>query len=70
MEVWVLQSYGVSYFLRESITVKYNDMLARSEFKHTIQHGNLRYKAYQNEGVFVLIKELFAMCIDIKLKIE
>ncbi len=70
MEVWALQSYGASYFLRELITVKCDDMLARSELKTNIQHGNLKYKAYRNEGVFVLIKELFAMCIDIKLKIE
>ncbi|PIM96932.1 DNA-directed RNA polymerase subunit beta [Candidatus Hodgkinia cicadicola] len=70
MEVWALQSYGASYFLRESITVKCDDMLARSEIKTNIQHGNLKYKAYRNEGLVVLIKELFAMCIDIKLKTE
>ncbi|PIM95454.1 DNA-directed RNA polymerase subunit beta [Candidatus Hodgkinia cicadicola] len=70
MEVWALQSYGTSYFLRELITVKCDDMSARTEIRNNIMHGNLRCKAYQNEGILVVIKELFAMCIDIKLKIE
>ncbi|PIM96484.1 DNA-directed RNA polymerase subunit beta [Candidatus Hodgkinia cicadicola] len=70
MEVWALQSYGVSYFLRESITVRCDDMLARNEMRDGIMHGDLKCKAYHNEGILVLIKELFAMCINIKLKIE
>ncbi len=44
-------------------------MLARTEIRNNIMHGNLRCKVYQNEGILVVIKELFAMCIDIKLKI-
>ncbi|PIM96223.1 DNA-directed RNA polymerase subunit beta [Candidatus Hodgkinia cicadicola] len=70
MEVWALQSYGVSYFLRESITVRCDDMLARNEIRDGIMHGDLRCKTYHNEGILVVIKELFAMCIDIKLKTE
>ena len=70
MEVWALQSHGTSYFLRESIKVKCDDMSARTEIRNNIMHGNLRCKAYQNKGIFVVIKELFVMCIDIKLKIE
>ncbi|PIM95075.1 DNA-directed RNA polymerase subunit beta [Candidatus Hodgkinia cicadicola] len=70
MEVWALQSYGAAHLLRESITARCDDMLARNEIRQNILHGSLRYKAYQNEGIFVLIKELFAMCIDIKLIVQ
>ena len=54
----------------KSITIKCNDMLIRTEIRNNIMHGNLRCKVYQNEGILVVIKELFVMCIDIKLKIE
>ncbi len=31
--------------------------------------GNPRFKSYQNEGMAVLLKELFTMCNDIETKI-
>ncbi|PIM96953.1 DNA-directed RNA polymerase subunit beta [Candidatus Hodgkinia cicadicola] len=69
MEVWALQSYGSVRFLTEALTAKSDDITARHELYIGALNGNPRFKSYQNEGMAVLLKELFAMCIDIETKI-
>ncbi|PIM96279.1 DNA-directed RNA polymerase subunit beta [Candidatus Hodgkinia cicadicola] len=69
MEVWALQGYGSVHFLTEALTAKSDDITARHELYVGVLNDNPRFKSYQNEGMAVLLKELFAMCIDIETKI-
>ncbi|PIM95245.1 DNA-directed RNA polymerase subunit beta [Candidatus Hodgkinia cicadicola] len=66
MEVWALQSYGVAYVLNESLSAKCDDIMARHEIKNNILKGQPKYHPNQIEGMAVLIKELFSMCIEIE----
>ncbi len=59
MEVWALQSYGTAHLLNESLTT-------RNEIQRTILKIKPQYKSHQWESTLVIIKELFAMCIEIK----
>ncbi|PIM96729.1 DNA-directed RNA polymerase subunit beta [Candidatus Hodgkinia cicadicola] len=63
MEVWTLQGYGVARCLNESLTAKCDDIAARHEIHQSILKGNPRYNPHQIEGMAVLVKELFSMCI-------
>ncbi|PIM96856.1 DNA-directed RNA polymerase subunit beta [Candidatus Hodgkinia cicadicola] len=66
MEVWALQSYGVAYFLNESLAAKCDDIVARHEIKDNFLEERSTHKLYQTEGMAVLVKELFSMCIEIE----
>ncbi|PIM95885.1 hypothetical protein [Candidatus Hodgkinia cicadicola] len=66
MEVWALQSYGVAYFLNESLSAKCDDIMARHEIKENFLEERPTHKLYQTEGMAVLVKELFSMCIEIE----
>lgn len=66
MRVWTLQSYGVSYYLNELLTVKCDYIVARHEIQESILIGRPRYNPHQTESTSVFIKELFSMCIEIE----
>ncbi|PIM96056.1 DNA-directed RNA polymerase subunit beta [Candidatus Hodgkinia cicadicola] len=66
MEVWALQSYGVARCLNESLTAKCDDIVARREIQESILKGYSRYTPHQIEGMAVLVRELFSMCIEIE----
>ncbi|PIM96883.1 DNA-directed RNA polymerase subunit beta [Candidatus Hodgkinia cicadicola] len=66
MEVWALQSYGVAYFLNESLSAKCDDIMARHEIKENFLEERPTHSLHQTEGMAVVVKELFSMCIKIK----
>ncbi len=66
MEVWSLQSYGVAHPLNELLSTKCDDIMARHEIKDNFQETRPTYNPHQIEGMAVLIKELFSMCIRIE----
>ncbi|PIM96902.1 DNA-directed RNA polymerase subunit beta [Candidatus Hodgkinia cicadicola] len=65
MEVWALQSYGVAYFLNELLSAKCDDIMARHEIKENFLEERPTHNLHQTEGMAVLVKELFSMCIRI-----
>ncbi|PIM96150.1 DNA-directed RNA polymerase subunit beta [Candidatus Hodgkinia cicadicola] len=66
MEVWALQSYGVAYFLNELLSAKCDDMMARHEIQENFLEERPTHNLHQTEGMAVLVKELFSMCIEIE----
>lgn len=69
MGVWAQQSYGSVHFLTEVLIAKSDDITICHEMYIGTLIGNPRFKSYQNEGMAVLLKELFTMCNDIETKI-
>ncbi len=66
MEVWALQSYGTAPLLKESLTTKCDNIRTRTEIQRTILKGRPQYRPHQCESTLVLIRELFAMCIEVE----
>jgi DNA-directed RNA polymerase subunit beta len=66
MEVWALEAYGAAYTLQELLTVKSDDVLGRSKVYEAIVKGENAPKPGIPESFNVLIKEIQALCLDIK----
>jgi DNA-directed RNA polymerase subunit beta len=66
MEVWALEAYGAAYTLQEMLTVKSDDVLGRSKIYEAIVKGENAPQPGVPESFNVLIKEIQALCLDIK----
>ena len=66
MEVWALEAYGAAYTLQEIITVKSDDVNGRVKTFEAIVKGHNVPHAGTPESFKVLIKELQALGLDIK----
>ena len=66
MEVWALEAYGASYTLQEILTVKSDDVAGRVRTYESIVKGHNVPKPGVPESFKVLVKELQALCLDIK----
>ena len=66
MEVWALQAYGASIILQEFLTIKSDDVRGRVEAAFQI-HTNQAIQFGTPESFRVLIRELQALCFDLKL---
>lgn len=67
MEVWALEAYGAAYTLQEMLTVKSDDVAGRSKVYEAIVKGENPPEPGYPEAFNVLIKELQALGLDIKL---
>lgn len=70
MEVWALEAYGAAYTLQEMLTVKSDDVVGRVKTYEAIVKGENVPEPGVPEGFKVLIKELQALGLDIKLYSE
>ena len=66
MEVWALEAYGAAYTLQEILTVKSDDVTGRVKTYEAIVKGNNIPQPGVPESFKVLVKELQALCLDIK----
>ncbi len=66
MEVWALEAYGAAYTLQEILTVKSDDVVGRVDTYEAIVKGQNVPKAGVPESFKVLIKELQALGLDIR----
>ena len=66
MEVWALEAYGAAYTLQEILTVKSDDVTGRVKTYEAIVKGHNVPKPGIPESFKVLVKELQALCLDIK----
>ena len=67
MEVWALEAYGAAYTLQEFLTVKSDDVIGRTRMYESIVKGEQVLEPGLPESFNVLIRELQALCLDIKL---
>ncbi len=67
MEVWALEAYGAAYTLQEFLTVKSDDVIGRTRMYESIVKGEHILEPGLPESFNVLIRELQALCLDIKL---
>ena len=67
MEVWALEAYGAAYALQEMLTVKSDDVTGRSRVYEAIVKGENSPEPGYPEAFNVLIKELQALGLDVKL---
>ncbi len=66
MEVWALEAYGAAYTLQELLTVKSDDVSGRTRIYESIVKGDNSLQAGTPESFNVLIKEMQALCLDVK----
>ncbi len=66
MEVWALEAYGAAHTLQEILTVKSDDMVGRVKTYEAITKGENIPEPGVPESFKVLIKELQALALDIK----
>ncbi|MCD8375906.1 MAG: DNA-directed RNA polymerase subunit beta [Oscillospiraceae bacterium] len=66
MEVWALEAYGAAYTLQEILTVKSDDVTGRVRTYESIVKGRNIPKPGVPESFKVLIKELQALCLDMR----
>jgi DNA-directed RNA polymerase subunit beta len=67
MEVWALEAYGAAYLLQEFLTVKSDDVSGRVKMYERIVKGDNFLEANLPESFNVLVKELMALGLDVKL---
>ena len=67
MEVWALEAYGASYTLQEILTMKSDDVVGRVKTYEAIIKGENIPEPGIPESFKVLLKELQALALDIKL---
>ena len=70
MEVWALEAYGAAYTLQEILTVKSDDTVGRVKAYEAIVKGENIPEPGVPESFKVLVKELQALGLDIKLFTE
>jgi DNA-directed RNA polymerase subunit beta len=68
MEVWALEAYGAAYTLQEFLTVKSDDVIGRTRMYESIVKGEHTLEPGLPESFNVLIRELQALCLDVKLE--
>ena len=66
MEVWALEAYGAAYTLQEILTVKSDDVVGRVETYESIVLGENVPQPGIPESFKVLVKELQALGLDVK----
>ena len=66
MEVWALEAYGASYTLQEILTVKSDDVVGRVKTYEAIIKGDNIPEPGVPESFKVLLKELQALGLDVK----
>ena len=66
MEVWALEAYGAANTLQEILTVKSDDIVGRVKTYEAIVKGHNVPSPGIPESFKVLVKELQALCLDIK----
>ncbi len=66
MEVWALEAYGAAYTLQEILTVKSDDVTGRVHTYEAIVKGHNVPKPGVPESFKVLVKELQALCLDVR----
>ena len=66
IEVWALEAYGAAYTLQEILTVKSDDVTGRVRTYEAIVKGHNVPSPGIPESFKVLVKELQALCLDIK----
>jgi DNA-directed RNA polymerase subunit beta len=70
MEVWALEAYGAAYTLQEILTVKSDDVTGRTKTYEAIVKGQNIPTPGIPESFKVMVKELQALCLDIKVLSE
>ena len=70
MEVWALEAYGASSLLQEMLTVKSDDVIGRTKTYEAIVKGEPIAEPGIPESFKVLIKELQALGLDVKILTE
>ncbi|MFI3167716.1 MAG: DNA-directed RNA polymerase subunit beta [Bacillota bacterium] len=70
MEVWALEAYGAGHILQEIMTVKSDDVVGRVKTYESIVKGSNISEPGIPESFRVLIKELQALALDIKVLTE
>jgi len=66
MEVWALEAYGAAYTLQEILTVKSDDVAGRVKTYEAIVKGSNIPTPGVPESFKVLVKELQALCLDVR----
>jgi DNA-directed RNA polymerase subunit beta len=67
MEVWALEAYGAAYTLQELLTIKSDDLIGRNKTYEAIIKQKPLPDVVVPEAFRVFVKELQALCLDIKL---
>ena len=70
MEVWALEAYGASYTLQEILTVKSDDIVGRVKTYEAIVKGENVPEPGVPESFKVLLKELQALSLDVRVLLE
>jgi len=70
MEVWALEAYGAASTLQELLTVKSDDVVGRVKTYEAIVKGENIQEPGVPESFKVLVKELQALCLDVKVLTE
>ena len=68
MEVWALEAYGAAHTLQEFLTVKSDDVIGRTRMYESIVKGEQVLEPGLPESFNVLVRELQALCLDVKLE--
>lgn len=66
MEVWALMAYGSAHLLQEMLTVKSDDVAGRTRIYESIVKGDNVLLAGTPESFNVLVKEMQALCLDVR----
>src|SRR3970282_2231340 len=66
MEVWALEAYGAAYALQELLTIKSDDVLGRVKVYEAIVKGENIPEPGIPESFKVLIKEMQALCLNVR----
>jgi len=66
MEVWALEAYGAAYTLQELLTVKSDDVIGRTKIYESLVKGDSSLSAGTPQSFNVLVKEMQALCLDIR----
>jgi DNA-directed RNA polymerase subunit beta len=66
MEVWALEAYGAAYTLQEILTVKSDDITGRTKTYEAIVKGQNIPTPGVPESFKVLVRELQALCLNIR----
>lgn len=67
MEVWALEAYGAAYTLQEMVTVKADDLTGRTKMFKNIVDGNNKLEPTIPESFKVLLEEIRAIGLTLKL---
>ncbi|MGP1918129.1 MAG: hypothetical protein ACTS4U_00215 [Candidatus Hodgkinia cicadicola] len=65
MEVWALQGHGAAFNLKETSTLKSDDVTIRSKFSPEVIASKLRLNTTCGESFSLLLTELKSLCVDV-----